>query len=147
VTLIVVPQVSLQSLAPAIKKDSHVGLAQSQLGLVIMLGTLGYVIGKTTLGPLTDVVGSHRMLLVATLVIQAAVAAFAYMGSGLPLFVLCWMAAQYASAGCWPALSKAISRWFDVPQMGRWVPCVCVCVCVCVLVCMCMYVCVCLVCK
>jgi sugar phosphate permease len=101
---------NLTVVTPILKDDE--GLSKEQIGFLISIGTIGYVVGKAVYGPLCDVVGGGKVMQIAMMGSVAVTFLFAISPASMfALLVILWTLNRFVQAGGWPAVMKIVSHW------------------------------------
>lgn len=98
---------------PMIRKDF--GVTKEQLGEVASWGTVAYVVGKFTFGPIIDRLGGRACFL-ASLLLVAVFGAGGGMVSSLGALTFVYAANRLAGSAGWGAMVKMVPNWFPT----RW---------------------------
>lgn len=108
---------SLSAGLPAMKDDASLGLSESGAGALLAIGTVTYLCGKLSAGPISDVLGARRIsagALAVTIVFTAGIA----LSSSPAAIAVLWSVSRFAQSAQWPAAARVIRAWFDHDQHG-----------------------------
>ncbi len=99
---------------PLLNKE---GVDEVITGRIASIGTAAYMIGKFSLGPLTDKIGARAAFLFSLL----AVALFGALGGLTPSVLLLggfYALNRFFGAGGWPAMMKTAPTWYEKKDIG-----------------------------
>eukprot|EP00118_Oscarella_pearsei_P006553 m.29790 g.29790 ORF g.29790 m.29790 type:complete len:432 (+) comp31230_c0_seq2:84-1379(+) len=100
--------------------QGDLGLKKDSLGTILSSFFIVYAFSKFSVGFLSDVVGSPRILFASGLLISAIINILFGLSSSLWTFSLLWMINGLVQGGGWPPVSKLLRVWVPSESFGRW---------------------------
>jgi sugar phosphate permease len=89
-----------------------VAFAKERPGWAVVLGTVGYAVGKFAVGSLVDLLGGRRNYLIGMAGAVACTILFA-LGRSIPVFTFVWIMNRLIQSLGWPGIITMTSRWFS----------------------------------
>jgi len=98
--------------------QEDLGLSAKALGMLSSALLVGYGLGQSINGNLSDAFGARRMVAIGAVLSVVLNWMVSFSSSFLPA-LLCWGANGFAQSTAWPALSRTLANWWPRHERGK----------------------------